>query len=97
MRFLSLLLAAGLVASAFPAEAGLQRMRDQDRAYRAMQEGRILSLPEILARVRVPGARYIGAEVIGEHVYRLKFIRSNGAQVIWIDVDARTGRIVGRH
>lgn len=93
MRLVSLLLAAGLAASAFPADAGLQRVRDQDRAYRAMQEGRILSLPEILARVRVPGAQYIGAEVIGDHIYRLKFMR--GAQVIWIDVDARTGRRVG--
>jgi hypothetical protein len=93
MRILSLLLAAGLAASAFPADAGLQRVRDQDRAYRAVQQGRVLSLPEILARVRVPGARYIGAEVIGEHVYRLKFMR--GAQVIWIDVDARTGHRVG--
>lgn len=94
MRILSLLLAAGLGASASAADAqGLQRPREQDRAYRAMQEGRILSLPEILARIRVPGAHYIGAEVIGEHIYRLKYMR--GAQVIWIDVDARTGRRVG--
>ena len=94
MRFLSLLLAAGLAVSAFPAEAGLQRMRDQDRAYRAMQQGRVMSLPEILARIRIPGAHYIGAEVLGEHVYRLKYMR--GAEVIWIDVDARSGRIIGR-
>lgn len=94
MRLLSLLLAAGLAASAFPADAGLQRVRDQDRAYRAMQQGRVMSLPEILARIRVPGAHYIGAEVLGEHVYRLKYMR--GAEVIWIDVDARTGRIIGR-
>jgi hypothetical protein len=94
MRFLFLFAIAGLAASPTLAEArGLQRDRDQNAAYRAMQEGRILSLPEIRARVRMPGAEYIGAEFDGR-VYRLKYMR--GADVIWIDVDARTGRIVGR-
>lgn len=96
MRFLLLLAAASLAAS--PALAagprGLQRDRDQNDAYRAMQQGRVMSLPEIRARVQVPGAQYIGAEVIGRGVYRLKYMR--GAEVIWIDVDARTGRIIGR-
>ena len=97
MRFLILLAAMGLAAApmtAMTADArGLQRDRDQNAAYRAMQEGRILSLPEIRGRVRVPGAEFIGAEFDGR-VYRLKYMR--GADVIWIDVDARTGRIVGR-
>ena len=96
MRFFFLLAAAGLALS--PALAagttGLQRDRDQNAAYRAMQQGRVLSLPEIRARVRVPGAQYIGAEMIGTGLYRLKYMR--GAEVIWIDVDARTGRIIGR-
>jgi hypothetical protein len=97
MRFLILLAAVGLAAAPMTAMAagarGLQRDRDQNAAYRAMQEGRILSLPEIRGRVRVPGAEFIGAEFDGR-VYRLKYMR--GADVIWIDVDARTGRIVGR-
>jgi len=97
MRFLLLLAAAGLAATPSLADAqpqrGLQRDRDQNAAYRAMQEGRILSLPEIRARIRMPRAEFIGAEFDGR-VYRLKFMR--GADVIWIDVDARTGRIVGR-
>ena len=93
MRFLLPLAAASLIASPALADArGLQR--DQNAAYRAMQQGRILSLPEIRARIRVPGADYIGAEVIGPALYRLKFMR--GAEVIWIDVDARTGRVIGR-
>ena len=93
MRF-SLLFALGLAAAAFPADAqGLQNMREQDRAYRATQQGEILPLPTIRARVRVPGAQFIGAEFDGR-VYRLKFLR--GAEVIWIDVDARTGRVIGR-
>ncbi|HYI64963.1 MAG TPA: hypothetical protein VEW71_08770 [Allosphingosinicella sp.] len=95
MRFLVLLAAAGLAASPAFAEArGLQRDRGHAAAYRAMQQGRILSLPEIRARIRIPGAEYIGAEVIGDHIYRLKYMR--GPDVIWIDVDARTGRVIHR-
>jgi len=96
MRFLFLLLAAGLAWSAHPVDArrGLTPMRgEQDAAYRATQEGRILPLPTIRARIRVPGAEFIGAEFDGR-IYRLKYMR--GAEVIWIDVDARTGRIIGR-
>jgi len=94
MRFLLLLAAAGLLLPAPPAEArGLHRLREQDAAYRAAQQGRILPLPTIRARIRVPGAEFIGAEFDGR-IYRLKYMR--GAEVIWIDVDARTGRIVGR-
>jgi hypothetical protein len=94
MRILLLLAAAGLAASPTLADArGLQRDRDQNAAYRAMQEGRTLSLPEIRARIRMPGAEFIGAEFDGR-IYRLKYMR--GADVIWIDVDARTGRVVGR-
>ena len=95
MRFLVLLsAAASLLATALPADArGLQRVREQDAAYQATQQGRSLSLPELRARVRVPGAQFIGAEFDGR-IYRLKYMR--GAEVIWIDVDARSGRIVGR-
>ena len=32
--------------------------------------------------------------MVGATVYRLKYMR--GADVIWIDVDAQTGRIVAR-
>ena len=96
MRSLVLLSAAAtLLATAVPAEAvGLQRVREQDAAYEAAQQGRSLTLPEIRARIRIPGAQFIGAEMIGPSMYRLKFMR--GAQVIWIDVEARTGRVLGR-
>ncbi len=96
MRILFLLAAAGFAASAVPADVrgGLQSVREQDSAYRAAQQGRNLPLPAIRARIRIPGAHYIGTEVIGENLYRLKFMR--GSEVIWIDVDARTGRVVGR-
>ena len=96
MRFLFLLVAAGLAVSPLhAAQRGLlQRDRDQNAAYQAMQQGRVLSLPEIRARIHIPGAQYIGAEVITPTIYRLKYMR--GTEVIWIDVDARTGRIVNR-
>ena len=97
MRILVLLAAAGLVlspASAF-AQRGLPR-GDQGGAYRAMQQGEVLPFPEIRRRVSitVPNAQFIGVEIIGGMVYRLKYMR--GSEVIWIDVDARTGRIVAR-
>ena len=48
---------------------------------------------EIRARINVPGATFIGVEFDGR-IYRLKYMR--GGEVIWIDVDAQTGRIVQR-
>ena len=96
MRIFLLLIAAGLMWSAGPADArrGLSPTRgEQDAAYRANQQGRILPLPVIRARIRIPGAVYIGAEFDGV-VYRLKYMR--GPDVIWVDVDARTGRVIGR-
>ena len=94
MRFLFSLIAVGLALSPLGADArGLQRSREQDQAYRAMSQGRILPLPQIRARINVPGADFIGAEFDGR-IYRLKYMR--GADVIWIDVDAQTGRVLAR-
>ena len=74
-------------------ERGLNRVREQDDAYRAMQQGRIRPLPEIRARIDIPGAEFIGVEFDGR-IYRLKYMR--GGEVIWIDVDAATGQVVRR-
>jgi hypothetical protein len=101
MRHLFLLIAAcGLATPAVARDArdardsrGLNRVREQDNAYRAMQQGRIRPLPEIRARINVPGAEFIGVEFDGR-IYRLKYMR--GGEVIWIDVDAETGQIVRR-
>ena len=84
-------LAAGLTAS--PAWA--DRPRDQDRAFRATVEGRSMPLPQIERRVMpfMDGADYLGPEFRGD-TYRLKFMRDG--RVIWVDVDAATGRIIGR-
>jgi hypothetical protein len=93
MRPLLLILLA--LASATPATAqrtGAAR-GEQDAAYRAMNQGAILPLAQIRARISVPGAQFIGVEFDGR-IYRLKFMR--GSEMIWIDVDARTGRVIGR-
>ena len=98
MRNLILLIAAlGLATPAVARDArdqrGLSRLREQDNAYRATQQGRIRPLPEIRARINIPGAEFIGVEFDGR-IYRLKYMR--GGEVIWIDVDAETGQIVRR-
>ncbi|MDQ3143578.1 MAG: hypothetical protein M3Q57_01685 [Pseudomonadota bacterium] len=74
---------------------GLERPRDQDRAFRATREGRSMPLPMIERRVMpfMGGADYLGPELKGE-TYRLKFMQ--GGRVIWVDVDAATGRILRR-
>ena len=84
-------LGIGLVAS--PALA--DPPRDQDRAFEAAREGRSMPLPKIERKVMpfMDGADYLGPEFNGE-TYRLKFMR-NG-RVIWVDVDAATGRILRR-
>jgi hypothetical protein len=85
------LIAAGLTAS--PALA--DRPRDQDRAFQATRDGRSMPLPQIERRVMpfMGGADYLGPELNGNR-YRLKFVKEG--RVIWVDVDAATGRIVGR-
>ncbi|MBW0145635.1 hypothetical protein KTQ36_10065 [Sphingomicrobium sp. B8] len=69
--------------------------RDQDRAYDATKSGKSMPLPMIERRVvpQMGGAQYLGPEFRGS-IYRLKFLR-NG-RVIWVDVDASTGRVVRR-
>jgi hypothetical protein len=69
--------------------------RDQDAAYRAMQQGDILPLNVILSRVRVRNARYIGADLDPSgSIYRLTFM-GVGGNVVRLHVDARTGRPLG--
>jgi hypothetical protein len=78
-------------------EAPFRRRSDQDQAYQARREGSMLPLGQIednvVPQMRRRGADYIGAELDGGR-YRLKFMR--GPSVIWVDVDGRTGQVVGR-
>ena len=90
--------ALGVTSLAPAADARPRRdHREQDAAYKARQQGRIMSLRTIESRImpRMRGADYLGPELdAGSGTYRLKFMR--GGRVIWIDVDARTGRVLGR-
>jgi len=79
------------------AQAPDKRRSDQARAYDARREGRIMPLRAIEARVlpTMKGAQYIGVDFDdGTGVYTLKFLRSE--VVIWVDVDGRSGQIIGR-
>ena len=95
MNLFRTLLAAGVAAGLFASPALADRPRDQDRAFEATREGRSMPLPQIERRVMpfMGGADYLGPEFNGR-TYRLKFMR--GGRVIWVDVDAATGRIIGR-
>ena len=90
--------AAACIAGMFVApDASAQRSRDWDRALQARREGKAMPLSQIEAKIRpmMPGAEYLGPEIDeNSGVYRLKFMRAG--QVVWIDVEAATGRIVGR-
>ncbi|MFD1610439.1 PepSY domain-containing protein [Sphingomonas tabacisoli] len=89
------IVSVALMALALAAPASAQRRGDQYQAYQARQSGRVLSLREIEDRVlpQMRGSTYLGPEYDGG-VYRLKFMR--GGAVTWVDVDARTGSVIGR-
>lgn len=95
VRQFRILLAAAFAAGLAASPALADPPRDQDRAFEAIREGRSMPLPMIERRVMpfMGGADYLGPEIRGD-TYRLKFMRHG--RVIWIDVDAATGRIVGR-
>ncbi len=87
------MLAASL--SATPALAQQQSRSDQASAREQMQAGRAMPISEIERRIipRMDGDEYIGFEYDPTaQAYRLKFIREG--RVIWVDVDARTARIL---
>jgi hypothetical protein len=95
MSLFRTLLLAGVAAGLVATPAMADQPRDAQRAFRATREGRSMPLPQIERRVMpfMGGADYLGPEFNGQ-TYRLKFMRDG--RVIWIDVDAATGRIKGR-
>lgn len=97
----SLLITALVGITAFPpsADARPHRDREQEAALRALKEGRIMSLRSlesmIVPKMRMRGFDYLGPELdASSERYRLKFM--GGGQVVWIDVDARTGQVIGQ-
>jgi uncharacterized membrane protein YkoI len=78
-------------------EAQAQRRGAGDDARQQMLDGRVKSLKEIEANIlpRMKGMKYLGPEYDSRtRIYRLKFIRDN--RVTFVDVDARTGKILRR-
>lgn len=91
-------LAATLAVSGLAAVPAMAQPRnDQGEVRREMRAGNVLSLREIERRVlpQMKGSEYLGPAYDSRAmVYRLKFIRDG--RVTFVDVDARTGRVVRR-
>lgn len=94
---LAALAVAGLAVPASAAATQEQSLSDQGEARREAQAGTQLSLREIERRIlpQMRGSEYLGpAYDSTARAYRLKFIREG--RVTYVDVDARTGRVIGR-
>lgn len=91
-------LAAVLIMSGISAPAAIGQSRnDQGEARKEMKAGNLLPLREIERRVVTPlktqGHEYLGPAYDSTAMaYRLKFIKDG--RVSFVDVDARTGRIL---
>ena len=86
-----------LTVMASPAVAQDQLRGDQGEARREARAGTQLPLREIERRIQpqMQGSEYLGpAYDSTARAYRLKFIRDG--RVTYVDVDARTGRIINR-
>ena len=95
---LAVLSFAALALAGAPAAAQDQQARgEQGEARREAQAGNIMRSGEIEARIlpSMRDAEYLGfAYDSSARAYRLKFIKDG--RVTYVDVDARTGRIIGR-
>lgn len=69
---------------------------EQDAARRAMLEGRVMPFAVIKRRMEgeMGDATYLGSEFHEtSNRYRLKYVRDG--RVVWVDVDGRTGQVMG--
>ncbi|AHE57103.1 hypothetical protein NX02_27595 [Sphingomonas sanxanigenens DSM 19645 = NX02] len=97
MTMTKTLLLPVLLGGAVSGVAFAQSVGDQYSAYAARQRGDVQLLSEIEQRVKreMRDADYLGPEYDSRSgVYRLKFMRHGS--VIWVDVDGRTGAVIGR-
>jgi hypothetical protein len=88
-----------LIAAATLASARPLHQNEALSSYRDTHQGTVRPLQSIEAGVvphmKQQGASYIGAEYNAQSLqYRLKFM--NDGSVIWIDVDGRSGAVVGQ-
>jgi hypothetical protein len=92
-KIVASLAALALLAPAAPA---LAQRNDQGEARKEMRAGNVLSLRQIEGRVlpQMRGSEYLGPAYDSVAMaYRLKFIKDG--RVTYVDVDARTGRVLG--
>ena len=97
-RGLAVLLLCGLVAPVAAPSAMAQPRDEQSEARRELRAGNVLPLRQIERNVipRMGDSRYLGPEFdSAAMIYRLKFME-DGGRVVFVDVDARTGRVVGQ-
>jgi len=90
----SILAAAAMLCAAAPGHA---QDNDQGKARKEMRAGNVLRLSDIEARIlpQMRGYQYLGPAYDSTAMaYRLKFLR--GQQVVYVDVDARSGRVIGK-
>jgi hypothetical protein len=93
----SLAAAAALAGSPAFAQQPDQLRGEQGEARREVDRGTIMRSGEIEAKIlpQMRNAEYLGfAYDSTARAYRLKFIKDG--RVTYVDVDARTGRIIGR-
>jgi len=92
---LAAMAALSFVASAVPVHA--ESGGEQGEARRERRAGNILSIRQIeqIVLPRMAGKQYLGPDYDpAAMAYRLKFIQDG--KVYFVDVDARTGRIIGQ-
>ncbi len=91
------LLGYAVVGGAAPVQGERFQRRDQSEASRALRMGQMLPLRAIEGRVlpTMRGSQYLGVDFDPDRgIYTLKFLREG--TVIWVEVDGRTGQVVGR-
>jgi hypothetical protein len=68
---------------------------DHDHARQSTRAGENRGFEELMRSAQARGrGEYLGVEPdIDRNIYRFKFLRSGG-NVVWVDVDGRTGRVV---
>lgn len=99
MMIKSLTTLALALATLSSVQAKEQHRSDQDAAFKDTQLGAVRSLRSIENAI-VPGMEARGAAYIGQEYYqdnqryRLKFMR--GKSLIWVDVDGKSGAIIGQ-
>jgi len=95
-KFLSLLLSAAVLTPIPNAAANPGRKDEQDEARRALLDGSVMPFSMIKRRVEreMGDATYLGSEFLPQtNRYRLKYVKDG--KVVWVDVDGRTGDIMG--